>query len=102
MSSFEEWGEAEPKTTNKLDIGGFPGVDVGGDVERVTGFEPVNGSLGSYCLTTWRHPLGEGHFIINSIQEKSELVEKSVFVDFPSDFFSSFPRPIFVNNMHYN
>ena len=21
------------------------------------GFEPTNGSLGSYCLTTWRHPL---------------------------------------------
>ena len=26
-------------------------------MERVTGFEPVNGSLGSYCLTTWLHPL---------------------------------------------
>ena len=25
--------------------------------ERVMGFEPTNGSLGSYCLTTWRHPL---------------------------------------------
>ncbi len=20
------------------------------------GFEPTNGSLGSYCLTTWQHP----------------------------------------------
>ena len=25
-------------------------------MERVTGFEPANGSLGSYCRTTWRHP----------------------------------------------
>ena len=25
--------------------------------ERVMGFEPTNGSLGSYCLTTWLHPL---------------------------------------------
>ncbi len=25
-------------------------------VERVMGFEPTNGSLGSYCLTTWLHP----------------------------------------------
>lgn len=24
--------------------------------ERVDGFEPTNGSLGSYCLTTWLHP----------------------------------------------
>ena len=24
--------------------------------ERVMGFEPTNGSLGSYCLTTWPHP----------------------------------------------
>ena len=24
--------------------------------ERVMGFEPTNGSLGSYCLTTWLHP----------------------------------------------
>jgi hypothetical protein len=24
--------------------------------ERVIGFEPTNGSLGSYCLTTWLHP----------------------------------------------
>ena len=28
--------------------------------ERVMGFEPTNGSLGSYCLTTWRHPLDCG------------------------------------------
>ena len=24
--------------------------------ERVMGLEPTNSSLGSYCLTTWRHP----------------------------------------------
>lgn len=27
-------------------------------LERVTGLEPADGSLGSYCLTTWRHPHG--------------------------------------------
>ena len=26
------------------------------------GFEPTNGSLGSYCLTTWLHPRKEGHY----------------------------------------
>jgi hypothetical protein len=25
-------------------------------LERVMGLEPTNGSLGSYCLTTWQHP----------------------------------------------
>jgi hypothetical protein len=24
--------------------------------ERVMGFEPTDGNLGSYCLTTWLHP----------------------------------------------
>jgi hypothetical protein len=24
--------------------------------KRVMGFEPTDGNLGSYCLTTWRHP----------------------------------------------
>ena len=28
-------------------------------LERVTGFEPANASLGSSCLTTWRHPRSE-------------------------------------------
>jgi hypothetical protein len=33
------------------------------NVERVMGFEPTNGSLGSYCLTTWLHPqLSEVNF----------------------------------------
>ena len=26
------------------------------EMERVTGFEPANESLGSFCLTTWPHP----------------------------------------------
>ncbi len=30
------------------------------------GFEPTNGSLGSYCLTTWRHPLDVRAFELNS------------------------------------
>ena len=25
-------------------------------MERVTGLEPANASLGSWCLTTWQHP----------------------------------------------
>ena len=32
------------------------GVSFHDTQERVMGFEPTNGSLGSYCLTTWRHP----------------------------------------------
>ena len=31
--------------------------------ERVMGFEPTNGSLGSYCLTAWRHPHFEPDYI---------------------------------------
>ena len=31
-------------------------IQKGRVIERVTGFEPVNISLGSSCLTTWRHP----------------------------------------------
>jgi hypothetical protein len=30
--------------------------------ERVMGLEPTNGSLGSYCLTTWQHPLFAAHY----------------------------------------
>ena len=31
-------------------------------MERVTGIEPANVSLGSLCLTTWRHPLVSAHY----------------------------------------
>jgi hypothetical protein len=38
----------------------FPSVNKkptnSGLIKRVMGFEPTSGSLGSYCLTTWRHP----------------------------------------------
>ena len=41
---------------NKNDQGDFPWSLY--FMERVTGFEPANASLGSSCLTTWRHPHG--------------------------------------------
>jgi hypothetical protein len=44
------------QTISQLLIIGNPAL--AGEIreERVMGFEPTNGSLGSYCLTTWQHP----------------------------------------------
>ena len=36
-----------------------------GVVERVMGLEPTNGSLGSYCLTTWLHPRDVGLILLD-------------------------------------
>lgn len=40
--------------------------------ERVMGFGPTNGSLGSYCLTTWLHPRSNWHYSIQSDAVKDD------------------------------
>ncbi len=37
-------------------------------IERVMGFEPTDGTLGRYCLTTWRHPLNAKIIISKKIR----------------------------------
>ena len=60
-------GKARPAGLRQYSIGGVSaGVGRRSDqdagppgracMERVMGLEPTNSSLGSYCLTTWRHP----------------------------------------------
>lgn len=65
-----------------------------GVLERVMGFEPTNGSLGSYCLTAWRHPhdwglyhqgipcqaIGSHHQIVQRVSARKPINLSEIYV----------------------
>ena len=49
-------------------------ISIGVVVKRVMGFEPTNGSLGSYCLTTWLHPRDGKYFTMLAYMRVSNKI----------------------------
>ena len=53
-------------------------------MERVTGLEPANTSLGSSCLTTWRHPHQVSDYTLSIRKGVEGFPEGSIFYVFPA------------------
>ena len=55
-SPRKSWGETESRLIVSRRAPTPQGLPLRANQERVMGFEPTHGSLGSYCLSTWLHP----------------------------------------------
>ena len=53
-------------------------------MERVTGLEPANTSLGSSGLTTWRHPHQVSDYTLSIRKGVERFPEGSIFYVFPA------------------